>query len=516
MPQLAHAQKWVSDRSLRTHAGLRAVWLLPVALCVCLVLLRSWFFVVWEESYFDSDQAIVGLMAKHLVEGRALPLFFYGQEYMLAVEAWVAAPFIGLFGTSVASLRIALVAMNIAAGLLLWRLLVRDAGLSVWAAAAAASLFWIAPLATGSELVDALGGNIEPFLWVLIFWLLRRRPLALGACMALAFLNREFSIYAVPMLGLLDLYERRDQPRALVLDWLITVVGFLVVFTAIQLLKPHADLLGPASAGVPVETRGQGTLELLLQRVHWNPADIGRRFQVLFTDYLPTMLGFKEFNPSIVAIGTDLHVGEHLLTPFVALLAAAALLLLALDARSIARTDRCWFFPAYLIGIGLIAGAGYAITRPLSVYTIRYGMLTLYAPVGLAALALHPARRRLLRTTSLAVVALYAACSIVDYVRVLARAPAHPPAAPLRAIERRLAARGIEVALADYWRAYSVTFLSGERIKVDAVDFRRILEYWTLAGRRVEGKSREGVIIQREPCPTGGEKVGGQYLCDRK
>lgn len=486
-------------------------------LCVGLTLLRSWFFILYEESYFDSDQAIVGLMAKHLAEGRTVPLFFYGQEYMLAVEAWVAAPFIALFGTSVAALRSALVFLNVATGLLLWRLLVRDAGLGAWSAAAASSLFWIAPLATGSELVDAQGGNIEPFLWVLLFWLLRRQPLALGVAIALAFLNREFSIYAVPMLGVLDLYERWPQVRAVVLDGLVAAVGFLVVFTAVQLLKPHADLLGPDSAGVPLETRGQGTVELLLQRVHWNPAEIGTRLGVLVGDYLPTILGFKSFKPSIVAIGTDLQVGEHLIVaPLIALVTAAVVLLLAIDARSPAWRDHRWLFPVYLLGIGVIAAVAYAITRTPSVYTLRYGLLAVYAPVGLAALALHPARPRSLRTAASAAVVLFAVCSAVDYARVLARAPSHPPPAPLRAIERRLHERGVEVAFADYWRAYSVTFLSGERIKVDALDFRRILEYQEFAGRRVDGKGRHGVIIQREPCPEGGEKVGGQYLCDWK
>ena len=41
---------------------------------------------------FDSDQAIFGLMAKHLSELRALPVFMYGQNYILGVEAWMAAP----------------------------------------------------------------------------------------------------------------------------------------------------------------------------------------------------------------------------------------------------------------------------------------------------------------------------------------------------------------------------------------------------------------------------------------
>ena len=74
---------------------------LAAAVLIAAVLLRSWFFLSYDESYFDSDQAIVGLMAKHLVEGRARPLFFYGQEYMLAVEAWAMAPVFALLGPTV-------------------------------------------------------------------------------------------------------------------------------------------------------------------------------------------------------------------------------------------------------------------------------------------------------------------------------------------------------------------------------------------------------------------------------
>ena len=49
--------------------------------------------LVFGEINFDSDQAIVGLMAKHLSELQTFPLYFYGQGYMLGVEAWIAAPF---------------------------------------------------------------------------------------------------------------------------------------------------------------------------------------------------------------------------------------------------------------------------------------------------------------------------------------------------------------------------------------------------------------------------------------
>ena len=98
---------------------------------------------------------------------------------------------------------------------------------------------------SAANLVEAQGGNIEPFLWVLLLWLLRRRPLALGACFAIAFMNREFSIYAAPMLLLVHAIESRFALRQVALDCATTALSFLVVFTTVQLLKPHADLLGP-------------------------------------------------------------------------------------------------------------------------------------------------------------------------------------------------------------------------------------------------------------------------------
>ena len=55
----------------------------------------------WEQAQFDSDQAVFGLMAKHLAEGRAFPVFMYGQSYILAVESWMLRGVNLPFGSSV-------------------------------------------------------------------------------------------------------------------------------------------------------------------------------------------------------------------------------------------------------------------------------------------------------------------------------------------------------------------------------------------------------------------------------
>ena len=99
------------------------------ALLAVLIVARSAVFVFWPGAHFDSDQAVTGLMAKHLAELRAFPVFWYGQTYMLGVEAWLAAPLMAVFGASVTALKLPLLAMNVGIALLLFRGLTGDAGL---------------------------------------------------------------------------------------------------------------------------------------------------------------------------------------------------------------------------------------------------------------------------------------------------------------------------------------------------------------------------------------------------
>ena len=87
---------------------------------------------VFFDAVFDADQAIVGLMAKHMAEGRTLPVFQYGQDYQLGIEAWLAAPIFWLFGPSVLALKLPLLGINIALAVLLIALLERELGLRPW------------------------------------------------------------------------------------------------------------------------------------------------------------------------------------------------------------------------------------------------------------------------------------------------------------------------------------------------------------------------------------------------
>lgn len=64
-------------------------------------------FLLASRFIIDSDEAIVGLMAKHIVEGKPWPIFFYGQSYMGSFEAFIAALIFRYFGISSAGLKAA-------------------------------------------------------------------------------------------------------------------------------------------------------------------------------------------------------------------------------------------------------------------------------------------------------------------------------------------------------------------------------------------------------------------------
>lgn len=85
-----------------------------------------------------------------------------------------------------------------------------------------------------------------------------------------------------------------------------------------------------------------------------------------------------------------------------------------------------------------------------------------------------------------------------------------PPRNPHRVIGNALLARNIRYALSDYWIAYHVTFLTGERVIVAARDVPWILTY----DRIVTAHPDETAIVSRTPCgPKAEEIFPGVFLC---
>jgi len=90
--------RFVTLQWLREHPGLWAALVIGLGLKIALLATNS--------ITFDGDEAILALMARHIANGQELPLFFYGQRYMGALDAYLIAGMFLLFGESVLAVRL--------------------------------------------------------------------------------------------------------------------------------------------------------------------------------------------------------------------------------------------------------------------------------------------------------------------------------------------------------------------------------------------------------------------------
>src|SRR3989440_1678742 len=68
-----------------------------------------------SQTHVTSDEAIIGLMGKHILEGRAFPFYFYGISYnaSCAWEAYLAVVPYSIAGVTVVALKIPTVLLSL-------------------------------------------------------------------------------------------------------------------------------------------------------------------------------------------------------------------------------------------------------------------------------------------------------------------------------------------------------------------------------------------------------------------
>ena len=328
-------------------------------LAIAIVIFRSFPFLAYEQLDFDSDQAIVGLMAKHLSELRTFPLFFYGQHYMLGVQAWIAAPFIWLGGPTVAMLRLPLVIVNAIVAVWLLRSLTRSIGSPWLALAAILPLVASAPVLS-ANLLETLGASVEPFLYVLALWALRGRPGAFGLVLAVGFLHREFTIFAVGGVAVAS-YVEHGRTRLGDARWVTrAALAFGAVWLVVDQLKRRINTLGPpggASATAPLTLQ----FESLMARASLAPSLVVPRLKQLAAEVVPDLFGMRTIQPLRYNINATVPVGSHIVG---GVLIAAALICLVRIAvqvrRSRALGDTLPLSPfcVFLAVVGVQATAG--------------------------------------------------------------------------------------------------------------------------------------------------------------
>jgi hypothetical protein len=479
-------------------------------MAIALVLLRSAVWVFWEHSYFDSDQAITGLMAKHLAELRAFPLMFYGQAYMLGVESWLIAPFFKLFGVSVLTLRLPLVLINIVIALLLLRILVHDAGLTPRAALLASLFFILAPPIAASRLVEAQSGNIEPFLYTLLLWMTRAHPVAFGVIGGIGFLNREFTAYAIAAIVLLEIWNGTFFTTINLRRKAVVLAEILGIALFVRMLMGHADLLGPGTAGaLPPEVLNSQPA-FWLSRFCWNPAALIPNMRWLVQENLGALFGWR-VGPLSDYVRSGLTVGHVW-----ALFAAVALVLAAGIVGISGRAPRdehkraagipgdC--FPAYLILVGLQAVVVYAFLTCVvqDRMLVRYTLLAILIPIGLLAWLQQSGRPRLATAIAATAVLAWTAASITDHVRLLAEYVHRPPRNEYRDFANVLEREGIRYGRAPYWTAYHIDFLTNERVVFGSFDKVRINQYEDIVRQHADESI---AVFFDDPCRDPGDIV---------
>src|SRR5512134_3850864 len=76
-------------------------------IALILLLAAAWksLFLLLDVIPFNADEAVVALMARHILMGER-PVFFYGQAYMGSLDAFLIAGAFRLFGEGVWAIRL--------------------------------------------------------------------------------------------------------------------------------------------------------------------------------------------------------------------------------------------------------------------------------------------------------------------------------------------------------------------------------------------------------------------------
>lgn len=137
---------------------------LPFQISAVMLLAAAWriTFFFWDVIPFNSDEAVVALMARHILMGER-PIFFYGQAYMGSLDAFLVAAGFWLFGQQVLVIR--LVQMLLYLATLFIVILIGKEAFQSWVSGILAAALLIVPTVNATLYTTAtLGGYGEALL----------------------------------------------------------------------------------------------------------------------------------------------------------------------------------------------------------------------------------------------------------------------------------------------------------------------------------------------------------------
>lgn len=385
----------------------------------------------------DSDEAVVGLMARHVLHGQ-FSTFFWGSEYGGTIESVLTAPIFFVFGTGWLALRIVPILLSGLAALVVWRIGRRLYGEP--AASVAGAILWVWPPFLVAHLTLQQSGFYASGL---VFG----AALILLALRAVEAPTRE-RVAAFGFVAGVALWNDVQ---------LVTVIVPLVIW----LCWRQRGVLAHVWLAVPAAVIGASPW------IVWNlrhdfgslnthittSSSYGYRLRLFFSPLLPMLLGLR-----------SLYAQEPILST--AFVDVALLVLLVAFAYGAYRSYRRNTGVLYVIAIAF--PFLYALTRA-TVVTDEPRYLLQLSPVLALLLGQVVSAPRRVRATALVVVASALTLSGVTLAKAASWRDTHPrnPAiAPrdIRPLLRVLDDAGIDHVFAQYWVAYRIDFETDERI----------------------------------------------------
>ncbi len=356
-----------------------------LALSMLLAVLVRLDFMRATQWSIDADEAIVGLMGKHILEGRSLPVFYYGQHYMGSLEAILAAGSFALFGTTPFALSLVPLVFAVLLVPLMYALAASLGGR--FAGRAAAILMAFPPSALIIWSSKARGGFIEVLfigalaLLAAVRWSRSkpgdlRYPCALGLLLGIGWwVNNQIVYFILPValgasLLLLGQLVRGELPLRRLLA--IVVAGSACFFVGGAPYWVYNIQLGFPSFGMFGLAEG---------------AEVGKQWEGLFSQALPIIFGAvrfwhsQELFPAATAVAyglygsaivvvtlsfrRDLLAALLLRKPLGSAAVGVVLLVLPVSCAVFAMSSYGWLFqaPRYLLPmyVSLFAVAGIAV-----------------------------------------------------------------------------------------------------------------------------------------------------------
>lgn len=490
---------------------------IPIVVALAAILVRLPF-LFKANAFFNADEAVHGLMAHHLGE---FPLFFWGQGYKGVPEVYFEGAIFALFGNGIVQLKsLSLVIWGVGAGATtyvaqIWHgttgaiiaaalMIVGPAALVPWTLSGDVASAWMAVivallLVDFQRGLDGTPGGVPPRVWfwcALGLWIhpvaacLFPAVAAIGVVRSGAWSNRQ---------RLIDVLLARSQPapwRAALLVLHVAIAVLVLMFTY-TFAGGRLDV-GPIRASHPQRSiRAIALLTGLTIVIHaLRSTSAGKRRTLASLGWLAAGLapilvqvirgggfgtpvitrGLSDMPWIVRGIGTDIlslaagvrdSDGGALGAPWwsVTALSVATGVYVTSFGRALLRRDSAanllsTLFPGLLLltVFGLLTlGGGFSGPPSVRYVFCFYGLVALMAADGFT---------RVVRWNRLAGAALVVLClGTFAFGEIRWWRKLQPDSSPVAMVEC-LEQHGRRFAVADYWIAYPLTFISDERVLV--------------------------------------------------